>query len=117
MTLDATLPIASVNLQTTTVLLPAGKECFCFHIHNKSSHAAQYVKSRIMNKAINSILPIDTYEQQFDLIKGMLQSPRLEYHMKTIVIDQLLRNRPSVEHTFLNNIKKIYQHAGKCDDE
>ena len=38
------------------------------------------------------------------VIKGMLQSSRLEDHMKSIGIDQSLRNRPSVEHTFLNNI-------------
>ena len=47
----------------------------------------------------------------------MLQLPRLEDHMKTIDIDQSLSNRPYVEQKFLNNIKKIYQHAGKCDDQ
>ena len=39
-----------------------------------------------MNKAINSILYIDTFEQQYVVIKGMLQSSRLEDHMKTIGI-------------------------------
>ena len=68
-----------------------------------------------MNKAIDYILNIDTFEQQFVVIKGMLQSPRLEDHMKTISINQSLCNRSSFEHKFLNNIKKIYQHAGKCD--
>ena len=47
----------------------------------------------------------------------MLQSPRLEDHMKAIAIDQLLWNRYSFEHKCLNKIKKIYQHAGKCDDQ
>ena len=47
----------------------------------------------------------------------MPQSPRLEYHMKTIFIEQSFRNRASFEHKFFNNIKKIYQHAGKCDDQ
>ena len=46
----------------------------------------------------------------------MLQSPRLEDHMKTIGIDQSLSNMFSFEHKYLNNIK-IYQHAGKCDDQ
>ena len=41
-----------------------------------------------MNKAIEYILSIDTFGQQCVMIKGMLQSPRLEYHMKTIGIDQ-----------------------------
>ena len=43
----------------------------------------------------------------------MLQSLRLEDHMKNIGIDQSLCNRSSFEHNFVNNIKKIYQHAGK----
>ena len=47
----------------------------------------------------------------------MLQSPRLEYHMKNIGIDQSLCNRSYFEHNVLNNIRKIYQHAGKCDDQ
>ena len=37
--------------------------------------------------------------------------------MKTISIDRSLCNRSSFEHKFLNNIKKIYQYAGKCDDQ
>ena len=50
--------------------------------------------------------------------KGILQSPRLEDHMKTISIDQSLCNRSSFEHKCLNNIYiYIYQHAGKCDNQ
>ena len=70
-----------------------------------------------MNKAIDSILSTDTFEQKCVMIEGMLQSPRLEYHMKTIGIDQSLCNRSSFEHKFLNNIKNIYQHAVKCNDQ
>ena len=47
----------------------------------------------------------------------MLRSPRLEDHMKTIGIDQSLYNRSYFEHKPLNNIKKIYQHAGKWEDQ
>ena len=43
-----------------------------------------------MNKAIDSILSIETFEQQCVAIKGMLQSSRLEDHMNTIGIEQLL---------------------------
>ena len=46
------------------------------------------MKSRIPNKAIGSILYIDTFEQQCVVIKGMLESPRLEDIMKTIGIDR-----------------------------
>ena len=68
-----------------------------------------------MNKDIDSILSIDTFEQQCVVIKVMLQPPRLEDHMKNISIDQSLCNRYSCEHKCLNNIKKIYQHASNCD--
>ena len=88
-----------------------------FHINGKSSHAARCVKSRIINKFIDYIFSVDTFGKKCVVIKGMLQSPHLEDHMKTIGIDQSVRNRDYFEHNFLNNIKKIYQHAGKCDDQ
>ena len=115
--LNTTLPIAPVELHKTKKLPPPGKEYLCFHINRRSSHAAQCVKLRILNKAIDYILYIDTFEQQCILIIGMLQSPRLEYHMKTIGVDQSLCNRSSFEHKCMNNIKKIYQHTVKCDDQ
>ena len=37
--------------------------------------------------------------------------------MKTTGIDQSLCTRSSSEHKYLNNKRKIYQHAGKCDDQ
>ena len=70
-----------------------------------------------MNKAIDSILYIHTFEQQCVVIKCMLQSSRLDYHMKTISIDQSLRTRSSFEHKGMKNIKNIYQHADKCDNQ
>ena len=71
----------------------------------------------IMNNSINYILYIYIFEKKCVLIKGMLQSPRIEDHMKTIDIHQSLSNRPSVEHKYLNNIKKIYNNACKCDEQ
>ena len=47
----------------------------------------------------------------------MLKSSRLEDHMKTIGMDQSSFTRSSFEYRCMNNIKKIYQHAGKCDDQ
>ena len=47
----------------------------------------------------------------------MLQSSRLEDHMETIGIDQSSFEMSSFEHRCMNNIKKIYEHAGKCDDK
>ena len=47
----------------------------------------------------------------------MLKFLHLEDHTKNIGIDQPSRNRRSFENKCLNNIKYIYQHAGKCDDQ
>ena len=37
--------------------------------------------------------------------------------MKTIGIDQSSFTRSYFEHRYMNNIKKIYQHAGKCNHQ
>ena len=50
-------------------------------------------------------------------MKGMLKTPRLKYHMMTIGIKKYFSNRASFEHKCLNNIKKINQHAVKCDEQ
>ena len=47
----------------------------------------------------------------------MLQLSRIEYHINTIGIYQSLFTKYSFEHRCMNNIKKIYQHVGKCDDQ
>ena len=102
--LYATLSIPSIKLHTTTESPPAGRKFF-FLINDKSSRAAKCVKSRIMNKVINYILSIDEFEEQCVVLKYMLQSPRLKYHMMNIGIDQSVSNRASFEQNFLNNIK------------
>ena len=71
--LKTTLPTAPVELHKTKQFPPAGKECLCLHNNSKSPHAAQCVKSRILNKAIDYILSIDTFEQQCVVIICMLQ--------------------------------------------
>ena len=45
----------------------------------------------------------------------MLQSPRLKYTLQTIGIEQSLSNNSIYEHRYLENIKKLYKQAGKCD--
>ena len=95
--LNVTLPISPVKLHTTKNLPSAGKEYLCFQINDRFSHAAQCVKSQKMNKAIDYFLYIDTFEQQCVVIKGMIQSPRLEDQLKTTGIDQSLHNRAYFE--------------------
>ena len=62
-----------------------------------------------MTKVIDSVLSIDTFEQQCVVIKGMLQSMRLKYNIQTIGIDPLLSNNAIHEQEFLENINKIYK--------
>ena len=54
-----------------------------------------------MAKVIDSVISIDKFEQQCVVIKGMLQSPRLKDHVKTIGIDQFLSNNALYEHKYL----------------
>ena len=83
----------------------------------KSDQAARCIKSRIMTKVIDCVLSIDTFEQQCVVLKGMLQSPRLKYRVHTIGVDSSLSNNTIYEHKCLENIKKLYKQAGKCDDQ
>ena len=59
--LITTLPLAAVESPKPTELPPVGKEYFCFQVNSKYPHAAQCVKSRVLNKAIDSILSINTF--------------------------------------------------------
>ena len=73
---------------------------------DKTSQAARCIKSGLMTKAIDCILFINTFEQTCVVLKGILQSPRLKYHLQTIGIDQLLSNNTLYEHKCLEIIKK-----------
>ena len=106
-----------LNLNTTAKLPPVDNEYFCFCIYGKSIQAAKFVKSRIMNKLICCVLSTDKSEQQCEVLKFMLKSLRLKYHVKTIGIDQLLRNSAIFEHRCFQNINKLCKHAGKCDNQ
>ena len=99
--------------------LPSGGKCVVFgnSTGKRGKVMVNGVKSRVLNKAIDSILSIKTFEQQCVVIKCMLQSSHLEDHVKTIGIYQSSFTRYSFEHICMNNIKNIYQHAGKCDDQ
>ena len=53
-------------------------------MEGKSSHAAQYDKSRASTKVLKSISDIESFGQQYFIIKGLLQSEQLEKHMVDI---------------------------------
>ena len=83
----------------------------------KSYQATRCIKSRIMTKAIDYVISIDTFEQKCVVLKGMLQSPRLKYHVQTIGIHPSISENAIYEHKCLENIKKLYKQDGKCDDQ
>ena len=60
----------------------------CFQIYGKSAQAAKCDKSRIITKVIDCVLSINTFEQQCVVLKDMLKSLHLKYHINTIGIDQ-----------------------------
>ena len=60
----------------------------CFQNDGKTAHATRCIKLRLTTKVIDSVLWIDTFEQQCVEIKCMLQLPLLKDHVKTINIDQ-----------------------------
>ena len=62
-------------------LPPLGKEYFCFQIDGKSYHAVHCAKSRVSIKVIDTILEIDSFDQQCVISKGLLHKERLKQHM------------------------------------
>ena len=109
------MSVRSFNLNTTAKLSSVGKEYICFENDGKSAQAAKCVKSRIKNEVIYCVVSINTFKPIKIVMKGMLQSPRLKYHMKTIVIDQSLSKSALFGHRCIQNIKKIYKRASRCE--
>ena len=70
-----------------------------------------------MTKVVGFFLSIDTLEQQCVVLKGILKSPRLKYHVQTISIYKSLSNNAIYEHKYLENIETLYKQAGKCDNQ
>ena len=87
----------------------------CFLKEGKSDQATMCIKSRIMTKVIDSVLKIDKFEQKCVVLKDMLQSPRLKYHVHTIGIHRSLSKKSIYEHKCLEKIKRLYKQAGKCE--
>ena len=89
----------------------------CFQNDGKSDQSEKFVKFRIMTKVIDSVLSINKYEQQCVVLKGLLKSLRLKYLVKSIGIDLSLSNNTLFEHKYIQNINKLYKHAGKCENQ
>ena len=83
----------------------------------KSDQATRCIISKIMTKVVDYVLSIEIFEQQCVVQKVMFQSHRLKDHVQTICIHPSLSNNAIYEHKCLENIKKIYKQAGKCDNQ
>ena len=59
----------------------------CFQIDGKYAQSVKSVKSRKITNVIDFLILINKSEHQCVVLKGVLQSPRLKYHMKTIDIE------------------------------
>ena len=71
----------------------------------------------MLTKVIDTILDIDSFEKQCVIIKYLLQSERLKQHMVIIDVEQSLRNSGFYGHICLGITQKLYNSAGKCDDQ
>ena len=89
----------------------------CFQKDGKIDQAARCIKSRILTKVVDYVLLVDKFEQQCVVLKCMLIFPWLKDHVQTLVIDQYLSNNALYEHQCLENIKKLYKQAGRCDSQ
>ena len=70
-----------------------------------------------MTNVIDDIISIESFGKKCVVLKGVLQSPHLKDPVKTIGIYQSLINNALSEHKSHQNIKKLYRHAGKCDNQ
>ena len=70
-----------------------------------------------MTKFIYLIIDIESFEQKCVILRGLLQSYQPKQYMVTIGIDQSLSNSTMYSHRCMENIKKLYTSAGKCDNQ
>ena len=94
-----------LNLNTPTILPPVGKQYMCFMKEVKTAQAARCIKFSITTKVIDYFLYIDKFEQQYVVLKGMLQSLQPKDHIQTIGIDQSLSNNAIYEQKCLEKSK------------
>ena len=70
-----------------------------------------------LTEFIDLIVDIETFEEQFVILKVLLHSDRLKQYMVTIEIYQLLGNCEIYEHRCLGKIEELYTSAGNCNDQ
>ena len=78
-----------------------------FQKYGKSAHDAQWDKSRVLIKVIDNIVGIDSFDQKYVIIKGLLQSELLKQHLVIIVVYQSLSNSALYRKRCFENTKKL----------
>ena len=103
-------------MHTQVKRLPTpGKEYLCFQKDGKSAHSVKCTIFCVLNKVIDTIIEIDSFEKQCVILKGLLYSEQLKQHMVIIGVDQSLSNIALYKHICLENIKTLYKLTRKCD--
>ena len=76
----------SYSTSTTSLKLPPLEKYVCFKSGGKSAHESQCSKSKAFTKFIDIIIEVESFEQQFVILKWLLRSDRLKQHIITMVI-------------------------------
>ena len=82
----------NVNTRTELIVqvgnyLHPENSIFFSPMNRKTAHASQCYKSLSLTKLIDLLIEIESFKQQFVIVKGLLQADRLKQHMVTIGID------------------------------
>ena len=59
---------------TSQKIPPSGNEYIFFQTDRETVHVSQCTKSRLFTKLIESIIGIESFQQQFVILKGLFQS-------------------------------------------
>ena len=68
-------------------------------------------------KLLSQFFSIELFENKCVILKWVFQSYQQKKKMVIIGVDQYLSTSDLYEHQCLENIKKLYKSAGKCDDK
>ena len=109
--------ITTTTTLNSSKLPPPGKLNLCFQTEGKTVRSAQCDKSRALIKVLKSIFEIDSFEELYVIIKGLLQSKQLKDHMVAIGVGQQLSKCALYEHRCLENINNLCKTTSKCDDQ
>ena len=103
---------------TKNIKLPPylGK-CLFFKKDVITVYMAQYTKSRSLFNIVGYITSIDSFYQQYVLIKGLLLVKQLNHPMIVIELDMKLTSRTIYKKIYMENTKKPYKKSYIYDEK